>query len=212
MNGFITIDPEKISQQDNYKLLIGSVLPRPIAFVSTQSKDGKINLAPFSFFNAVCSKPPTILFCPAIRGSDGHKKDTLLNIEETGEFVVNIVSEDIAVPMNQTAAEYPRGVDEFKESGLTAAPSVVIKPPRVLESPLSMECKLQQIITVGDGGLGSGCVVLGTVVQFHIREDLYSNGRIDTAGLKPVARLAGAAYCPVRDVFELPRPTIPTEG
>ncbi|HEY9688044.1 MAG TPA: flavin reductase family protein [Coleofasciculaceae cyanobacterium] len=208
MSEFISIDPAQNSQQDNYKLLIGSVLPRPIAWVSTRSKAGVLNLAPFSFYTGVCSNPPTILFCPTVRGSDGAKKDTLLNIEETGEFVVNVVSEDVVRQMNQTAAEYPRGVDEFREVGLTPAASVVVQPPRVLESPLSMECKLQQIVPVGDGGLGSGNVVLGTIVQFHVRADLYHNGRIDTAGLKPVARLAGAAYCPVRDAFELERPSV----
>jgi flavin reductase (DIM6/NTAB) family NADH-FMN oxidoreductase RutF len=208
MSEFITIDPAQNSQQDNYKLLIGSVLPRPIAWISTQSKAGVLNLAPFSFYTGVCSNPPTLLFCPTVRGSDGAKKDTLLNIEETGEFVVNVVSEDVVRQMNQTAAEYPNGVDEFREVGLTPVASLVVQPPRVLESPLSMECRLQQIIPVGDGGLGSGNVVLGTIVQFHVQADLYHNGRIDTAGLKPVARLAGAAYCPVRDAFELERPAL----
>lgn len=210
MTRYIAIDPAQHSNQENYKLIIGSVLPRPIAFVSTCSADGRLNLAPFSFFNAVCSNPPTVLFCPMVRGSDAGKKDTLRNIEETGEFVVNVVSEDIVVPMNQTAAEYPYGVNEFEQAGLTPAPSIVVKPPRVLESPISMECKLQQVIYVGDGGVGSGSVVLGTVVRFHIREDLYSNGRIDTARLKPVARLAGSAYCPVREAFELERPRVET--
>jgi flavin reductase (DIM6/NTAB) family NADH-FMN oxidoreductase RutF len=203
---FVLIDPAQNSNQDNYKLIIGSIVPRPIAFVSTQSRSGELNLAPFSFFTGVCSNPPTVLFCPMVRGTDAGKKDTLLNIEETGEYVINVVSEDIVTLMNQTAAEFPRGVDEFKESGLTPSPSVVVQPPRVLESPLSMECKLQQIIPVGDGAVGSGFVVLGTVVRFHIREDLYSGGRIDTLGLTPVARLAGAAYSRLRDVFELPRP------
>jgi flavin reductase (DIM6/NTAB) family NADH-FMN oxidoreductase RutF len=206
MSHFITIDPAENSNQDNYKLLIGSVVPRPIAFVSTQSLAGELNLAPFSFFTGVCSNPPTILFCPMVRGSDGQKKDTLLNIEATGEFVVNVVNEELVSPMNQTAAELPHGVSEFAEAGLTPAPSLIIKPPRVLESPLSMECKLQQVVYVGDGSLGSGSVVLGTVVRFHVREDLYHAGRIDTALLKPVARLAGSAYCPVRDVFEVRRP------
>ncbi|HEY9744844.1 MAG TPA: flavin reductase family protein [Oculatellaceae cyanobacterium] len=206
MSGFITIDPTRISQQDNYKLLIGSILPRPIAFVSTQSPEGILNLAPFSFFNGVCSNPPTVLFCPTVRGSDGQKKDTLRNIEATREFVVNIVSEDIVRPMNETAAEVPFEVNEFELAGLTPAHSVVVKPPRVMESPVSLECQLQQVIYVGDGSIGSGSVVLGTVVQFHIREDLYRDGRIDTALLKPVARLAGSAYCPVRESFELQRP------
>lgn len=204
--GFVLIDPAQNTNQDNYKLIIGSVVPRPIAFVSSQSRDGELNLAPFSFFTGVCSNPPTVLFCPMVRASDSLKKDTLLNIEETGEYVVNVVSEDIVTQMNQTAAEFPREVDEFREAGLTPSPSVIVKPPRVLESPLSMECRLQQVIPVGDGSVGSGFVVLGTVVHFHIREDLYAAGRIDTLGLKPVSRLAGAAYAPVHDIFELQRP------
>lgn len=206
MSSFISLDPNNITQLDSYKLLVGSVLPRPIAFVSTQSPDGILNLAPFSFFNAVCSKPPTILFCPAIRGSDGHKKDTLLNIEATREFVVNIVSEDIACQMNETAAEVAPDISEFELSGLTPTPSLIVKPPRVLESPISMECKLQQIIHIGDGSVGSGSVVLGTVVQFHVLEDIYHGGRIDTLKLKPVGRLAGSAYCAVKEIFELQRP------
>jgi flavin reductase (DIM6/NTAB) family NADH-FMN oxidoreductase RutF len=206
MNGFIAIDPAQNSQQDNYKLIIGSIVPRPIAFVSSQSPEGILNLAPFSFFNGVCSNPPTVLFCPMIRGSDGHKKDTLLNIEATGEYVVNIVNETIVSPMNETAAEVPPEINEFELSGLTPVPSMVVKPPGVLESPIRMECKLQQVIYIGDGSVGSGSVVLGTVVQFHVREDLYHSGRIETTELKPVARLAGAAYCPVRDTFELKRP------
>ena len=205
----ITLDPAQLSTQDVYKLMIGSVVPRPIAFVSTQSKAGILNLAPFSFYTAVCSSPPTLLFCPARRGTDGAKKDTLINIEETGEFVVNVVTEDIVEAMNQTAAEYPPEMSEFEAVGFTPVPSTIIKPPRVLESPVSMECKLQQVIPVGDGKIGSGAVVLGTIVQFHIQDGVYQNGRILTEQLKPVARLAGAAYSPVRDIFELKRPVLP---
>jgi flavin reductase (DIM6/NTAB) family NADH-FMN oxidoreductase RutF len=206
LSKFMTIDPAQNSNQDNYKLLIGSIVPRPIAFVSTLSKDGVPNLAPFSFFTGVCSNPPTILFCPMLRGSDGQKKDTLLNIEETGEFVVNVVDEEIVGKMNLTAGEFSSDVDEFVEAGLTPIPATVVKPPRVLESPLSMECKLQQVLYVGEGDVGSGSVVLGTVVRFHVRRDLYDNGRIDITHLKPVARLAGSAYCPVREMFDLQRP------
>ncbi len=206
LSKFITIDPAQNSNQDNYKLLIGSIVPRPIAFVSTLSKDGVPNLAPFSFFTGVCSNPPTILFCPMLRGSDGQKKDTLVNIEETGEFVVNVVDEEIVGKMNLTASEFSSDVDEFVEAGLTPIPAKVVKPPLVLESPLSMECKLQQVLYVGEGDVGSGSVVLGTVVRFHVRRDLYDAGRIDITHLKPVARLAGSAYCPVRETFDLQRP------
>lgn len=209
MQKYIQLDAGELSHQDSYKLIIGSILPRPIAFVSTQSPEGVLNLAPFSFFNGVCSNPPTLLFSTMRRGSDGEKKDTLINIEAIGEFVVNVVNEDIVRPMNQTAAEYPFGVDEFQESGLTPVPSIIVKPPRVQESPVNMECRLNQIVQIGDGGVGSGSIVIGTVVYFHFREDVYENGRVNTERLKPVARLAGSNYCPVRDVFDLPRPVLP---
>lgn len=209
MPKFLTLDPNQQSTKDNYKLLIGCITPRPIAWVSTVSDDGALNLAPFSFFNGVCAKPPTLLFCPTARGSDGAKKDTLRNIEATGEFVVNVVTEDTLLAMNETAGEYPPEVSEFEKAGLTPSPSVVVKPPRVLESPVSMECKLNQIIRIGDGGVGSGNVVIGTIVYFHVREDVYDEGRILTAQLKPVGRLAGAAYCTTtQNVFDLERPTV----
>lgn len=202
----IVLNPDELSLPDRYKLIIGSVVPRPIAWVSTRSKAGKLNLAPFSYFNAVCTNPPTILFCPAVRGSDGVKKDTLVNVEETGEFVVNIVTDDVVEKMNQTAAEYDYGVSEFEKTGLTPAASEIVKPPRVQESPINMECTLQQIIPVGDGSRGSGFIVLGTIVRFHVRPDIYDNGKIITEKLKPVGRLAGTNYCHVREIFSLARP------
>lgn len=207
MSTMIDIDPESIPNQDRYKLLIGSVLPRPIAFVSTLSPDGTPNLAPFSFFTGVSSNPLTICFCPMIRSSDGQKKDTLKNIEATGEFVVHVVSEDIAIPMNQTAAEYPPGVNEFEMAGLTPIPSVKVKPFRVKESPIQMECKLHQIVTVGDD-IGGGSIVIGRVVLIHFSPDVYENGKIITSKLKPIARLAGSSYARVTDTFDLERPII----
>lgn len=202
----IELDPMEMAINDRYKVLIGSIVPRPIAFVSTCDSQGRLNLAPFSYFNVVCTEPPTLLFCPNIRGTDGQKKDTLRNIEETGEFVVNIVTEDIAAQMNQTAGEYPPDVDEFDLVGLTPVASSAVKPPKVKESPIHFECRTQQIIPVGDGRPGSGFVVLGTIVRFHLREDVYRNGHVLIEQLKPVARLAGNAYCPVHDIFEIARP------
>ncbi|MDX2085546.1 MAG: flavin reductase family protein [Candidatus Melainabacteria bacterium] len=206
MSTFKSIDPDQQTAQDNYKLIIGGIVPRPIAFVSTCSLEGHLNLAPFSFFNGVCSNPPTIMFSTMRRGSDGGKKDTLINIEATGEFVVNVVTEEIVEAMNQTAGEYPPEVSEFELAGFTTQASEVIRPPRVQESPFQMECQLNQIVTIGDGSVGSGHLVIGTVVRFHVREDIYEKGRIITDRLKPVARLAGASYCPVRDIFDLARP------
>jgi flavin reductase (DIM6/NTAB) family NADH-FMN oxidoreductase RutF len=206
MQDAISLDPAQLDTQANYKLLIGSILPRPIAFVSTRSASGQDNLAPFSFFTGVCSNPPTLLFCPMQRGSDGAEKDTLRNIRDTGEFVVNVVNEALVERMNQTAKELPYGESEFVLAGLTPVASRLVKAPRVLESPINMECRLQQIIPVGAGDIGSGNVILGTIVQFHIRQDLYQDGRIDTHQLALVSRLAGSSYAPIRDVFQLERP------
>lgn len=203
----ISINTTEIPFQDRYKLLIGSIVPRPIGFVSTISPNGVYNLAPFSFFNGVCSEPMTVLFCPVIRGSDGQEKDTLKNIKANKEFVVNIVSEEIAEKMNQCSAEYPYGVDEFKESGLTASPSVKIKPPLVKEAKINMECRLLHLVEIGNKP-GSGTVVIGEVVYFHANDDVYKDGKIILSELKPVGRLGGTEYCRVTDNFSLPRPTV----
>jgi flavin reductase (DIM6/NTAB) family NADH-FMN oxidoreductase RutF len=203
---FTTLDPADLSMTDNYKLIIGSIVPRPIAFVSTCSAAGVLNLAPFSFYNGVCSNPPTLLFSVVRRGSDNQKKDTLLNIEATGQFVVNVVSHDIAEPMNACATEWPPEVDEFAQVGLTPIPSLKVKPPRVAECRIAMECELNQIVTIGSGeDPGNGFIVVGTIVQYHLRQDVYSNGYVNVDALQPIARLAGSQYCPVREVFELSR-------
>ena len=210
MTNKISINTKEIPFQDRYKLLIGSIVPRPIGFVSTISPDGTYNLAPFSFFNGVCSEPMTILFCPVIRGSDGQEKDTLKNIKATKEFVVNIVSEEFAEKMNQCSAEYPYGIDEFKESGLTPQKSIIVKAPLVLESKINMECKLTQLVEIGKKP-GSGTVVIGEVIYLHVREDVYENGKINLSKLKPIGRLGGTEYCRVTDNFNIPRPTLKTQ-
>lgn len=199
------INPKEQSYQENYKLLIGSIVPRPIAFVSTVSKAGIYNLAPFSFFTGVTSDPPTILFCPTRKGKEGDRKDTLANIQDTGEFVINIVTEEIAEPMNDCATEFPHGVDEFKESGLTAIAAQMVKAPLVKESPIHFECKLNQIVEIGKAQPGGGFIVIGEVVLFHIADALYQNGRISTELLKPVGRLAGAQYSKLGEQFTLIR-------
>jgi flavin reductase (DIM6/NTAB) family NADH-FMN oxidoreductase RutF len=199
------IDPSEQSAKDNYKLLIGAVLPRPIALVATISKSGIPNLAPFSFFTAITAKPPTICFAPALKGKLAEKKDTLANIEATREFVVNIVSEEIAEQMNETATDFPSDYDEFKHAGLTPQPSTKISAPRVKESPINMECILHKIIYIGDGSPGSGALVIGEVVQYHIADNLYQEGRIDTGLLKPVGRLAGMEYTTLGKRFIIER-------
>ena len=202
-------DPNEIPFQETHKLMIGSIVPRPIAFVSTQSKNGKNNVAPFSYFNGVCSKPPTIMFAPARRGWDGEEKDTLINIRDTEEFVVNIVSESFAEKMVMCATDFDSDVDEFEISGLNTADSQKIKPPRVEEAKISFECTLNQIVEIGDGSAGSGFVVIGTIVLFHIDDDIYDNGRILLNQLEPLGRLAGNWYTRLTDTLKIVRKVKP---
>lgn len=199
------IDPKTITFQEAYKILIGSVLPRPIAFVSTVNAEGINNLAPFSFFTIAASNPPTLVFCPLRKSATGEKKDTLRNIEAIGEYVVNIVSEDFVVQMNQTAEELPHDMDEFVYSGLNPISSVSVKPPRVSESPISFECKLNQLVPVGNDGPGGGTIVIGEIIQMHIKDDVISNYRISAELIKPLGRMAGNFYCRTTDLFELDR-------
>ena len=202
-------DPNEIPFQETHKLMIGSIVPRPIAFVSTQAKNGKNNVAPFSYFNGVCSKPPTIMFAPARRGWDGEEKDTLINIRDTEEFVVNIVSESFAEKMVMCATDFDSDVDEFEISGLNTADSQKIKPPRVEEAKISFECKLNQIVEIGDGSAGSGFVVIGTIVLFHIDDDIYDDGRILLNQLEPLGRLAGNWYTRLTDTLKIVRKVKP---
>ena len=146
------IDPKNFEGFN--RVLTGVVVPRPIALVSTKSADGIVNLAPFSYFTAVCAKPPTILFCPGVRGRDLSLKDTLHNLRATGRFVVNIVTEELAESMNITATELPAEVNEFEMAGLTTAPAKTVTAPRLAESPVNYECKVTQIVDIGDGSRG----------------------------------------------------------
>jgi len=192
-----------------YKLLIGSIVPRPIAFVSTVDPDGNRNLAPFSFFNAICANPPLVCFSPVYKGGDKlEMKDTLRNIRETGEFVVNIVSEDFAAAMNATSGEYPPDVDEFVIAGLTAIPSVKVKPMRVAESRIHMECELKQILTLSEKPLG-GNLVIGEVLLFHMDDRIIDGFRIDAEQLQAIGRMGGPTYARTTDRFDLARPVVP---
>lgn len=184
--------------------MIGAIVPRPIAFVSTVDKEGNRNLAPFSFFNGVCPKPPVVLFSTGIR-KDGSHKDTLNNVESTKEFVVNIVSEDFAEQMNIASTDFPPGVDEFLQAGLTPIPSDMVNPPRMKESRISMECKLVTIVRIGEGP-GGGCTVFGEVLRFHIADDLFVNFRIDPEKLRAIGRMGGPTYTRTTDRFDLVRP------
>jgi flavin reductase (DIM6/NTAB) family NADH-FMN oxidoreductase RutF len=201
----LAIDPAKHAPNDIYKLMVGAIVPRPIALVSTVDEANVRNLAPFSYFTACSSNPPVVVFCPIMRPLPLGAKDTLRNIIATREFVVNIVSEDFAGGMNATAAQVPPEVDEFELSGLTPIPSELIQPPRVAESHIHMECRLRQIVQVSDQP-GGGSLVLGEVVRFHVREDLFENFRIDPDKLRAIGRMAGSTYIRTTDRFDLERP------
>jgi len=205
----LTVDPGSARQQDVYKIMIGAIVPRPIALVSTLSVEGVRNLAPFSFFTAISSKPPLICFCPGPRSEPGPRKDTLLNISQTKEFVVNVVSEEIAEAMNLTSGEYPPEVDEFELAGLTPAASGLVKPPRVAESHVSMECKLALAIEFSQDP-GGGNLIVGEVLRFHLDQRIIGeNLRIDPDKLRAIGRMGGpTAYTRTRDRFDMVRPKL----
>jgi|TARA_B110000467_G_scaffold61055_1_gene55780 flavin reductase (DIM6/NTAB) family NADH-FMN oxidoreductase RutF len=199
-------DPTKLDVKTNYHLLISGIIPRPIAFVTTQDKDGNHNLAPFSFYNGFSANPPIIGFSPALSGHTGGPKDTLLNVRDVPEFTVSMVTSAMTEQMAMTSYAYDRSVDEFTKSGLSKRESQIVKPPHVLESPFIMECKLWDIIELG-GLPGSGNLILGEVVMFHVCEDAYSDNRIDPHKLDAVSRLGYSWYSRTNDgLFELKRP------
>jgi len=209
MDREMIFDPSNLPFSDVHKLMIGSIVPRPIAFVSTVSNKGERNIAPFSYFNGVCSNPPTIMFAPARRGWDGKEKDTLVNIKQNQEFVVNIVSEKITEQMVACSTDYDPDVDEFDISGLHPQNSTKVTPPKLRESLISFECKLNQIVEIGTNEPGSGFIVIGTIVLFHIDESIYDNGHIKVEKLKPIGRLAGNWYTRPTDNFEIIRKVKP---
>ncbi len=207
------VDPATTDYQSVYKVLIGSVVPRPIAFVSTVSPEGTFNIAPFSFFTIASANPPILVFNPALRGNPDapgerraeHRKDTLRNISTAREFVVNIVSEEFAQQMNLCSGNYPPEVDEFQVSGLTPVPSDLVKAPRVAESHVNMECRL--LYTLSMSGLASGGnLVFGEVIRFHVDDALFDNYRIDADKLRAIGRMGGPSYTRTLDRFDMIRP------
>src|SRR5215213_1191827 len=203
---YTQLDPQTLGERETYKLLIGCVVPRPIAWVSTIDLAGGRNLAPFSFFNGIGSNPPALSISINYIDSRDQRKDTLRNISDTGEFVVNIVDEDLAQAMNATAANYPTAVDEFETAGVAAAPSVTVRPARVANAPVSLECKLFTLVPVGEGP-GSATVVICLIQMIHVRSDIIDERHhIDITKLRPIARLAGAGYAYVHDTFDMVRP------
>ena len=203
------IDPLSLAQAERYKLLIGCIVPRPIAFVSSVSPDGRLNLAPFSFFAGVSSEPMSLLFCPASK-PDGTDKDTLRNVLPaseggTGEFVVNIVTEAIERRMAACAEPLEYGESEFALSGLTPAPSARVMPPRVAECPVSFECVTDRVIRLNPGVPAGGNIVLGRVLYVHAADGLIDGRhRTDPAKLAAIGRMGGLGYCRTRERFEMP--------
>jgi flavin reductase (DIM6/NTAB) family NADH-FMN oxidoreductase RutF len=201
MNPMI-LDPQTISPGAMYRFMIGVIVPRPIAFVSTRDANGHLNLAPFSYFTPLTNRPPLVGF--SVQSREGEPKDTARNIEATGEFVINIVSEPMAEGMVLASGEWPPHVDEFELAGFTPAPSERVAPPRVAESPVSLECRLHQIVE-----LGAARFVVGEVVLAHVADGvLDAHGHVDPARLAPLGRLGGDAYAPLRDIVRIARPVV----
>lgn len=199
------LDPESLGARDMYEWMTTTILPRPIAWVSTISIDGKTNLAPFSFFQGVCARPPTLLFCPA-NDRHGRPKDTLVNVEATGEFVVNLVPFALVESMNATAASLPHGESEFDQFQVPPAPSTRIRPPRVAAAPVAFECRLDRVIRIGEGPI-AGHVVLGRIVHFHVEDSVLApDGKPDPAKLDLVGRAGRNDYVRLGELFRLDRP------
>lgn len=209
----MNVSPSDLSHSELYGTLLNSVAPRPIAWVSTVSALGDRNLAPFSFFNVVCVDPPLLAFAPGLRRpkstqmTHGDAKDTLRNVRETREFVVNIVTYELREAMNLTSGEYDPSVDEFELAKLTPEPSRIVRPPRVGESPVSFECKLHQILDFSPAPTGSS-LVIGEIVSIYINDAHLKNGNLDRNSLDLIGRMGGAQYTRTTQRFEMIRPKI----
>lgn len=195
----LSIDPNQQTERENYKLLVGTVIPRPIAFVTSMSADGLVNAAPFSYFNIVSSDPP--LLSVSVQSRAGVLKDTARNAIEAGEFVIHVVDESNVAEVNKTAASLPPEESEIDLTGLTLIPSEVVKVPSVEQAKVRFECQLEQAVELGGTRL-----LIGKVVRFHIDESIYENGRINPETLKPVSRLAGTNYAKLGEIFSMKRP------
>ena len=194
MSTIKSFDPETLETRDLHKLLLSAVAPRPIAFASTIDSKGNVNLSPFSYFNVFSSNPPILIFSPSRRVRDNTTKHTLENADETREVVINMVDYSIVEQMSKSSNEYAKGVNEFTKTGLTEVSSLKVKPPRVLESPVSFECVVDNIISLGEKG-GAGQLVIAKVVHIHVNSELLdSNDQIDPTKLDLVARLGGDWY------------------
>jgi flavin reductase (DIM6/NTAB) family NADH-FMN oxidoreductase RutF len=199
------LDFTQLPPRDAYNWMVNVITPRPIAWVSTISAEGKTNLAPFSFFQGVCASPPTVIFCGA-HDRTGKKKDSVINVEAVPEFVVNVVPFSLHEVMNLTAAPLPHGESEFEKFNIVTSPSEKVRPPRVAAAPVAMECKLDRIVELGTGPLGSS-VVFGTIVCMHVSDAvLDAKGVIDAGKLDTIGRLGGDSYTRTTERFAIKRP------
>jgi flavin reductase (DIM6/NTAB) family NADH-FMN oxidoreductase RutF len=204
----ITIDPKQVTVPELQSYLQGIIAPRPIAFASTIDASGNVNLTPFSFFNIFSSNPPIVIFSPARRVRDGSTKHSLENVQEVREVVINIVNYAIVQQASLASTEYPKGVNEFVKAGLTEVPSVIVKPPRVKESPASLECMVKQIIPLGEEG-GAGNLVVCEVLLVHVKKEILNeSNKVDPQKLDAVARMGEDWYCRAQGdaLFKVPKP------
>lgn len=213
-----TISPAKVHPKLTYQYLTGTICPRPIALVSTVDKAGKVNLAPFSYFNVFSTNPPILIFSPCVSSATGKAKDTFYNALEVEEVVVNLVSYDMVQQMSITSVNYEKGINEFVKAGFTEEASQLVKPPRVKESPIQFECKVKDIIQLDNGGRfpnkgGAGNLILAEVLLMHIQENLFdASNQIDQLALDLVGRMGKSYYCRImkESLFTIPRTTVGT--
>lgn len=204
----MVINPKEIPVPKMHGYLLGAVVPRPIALASTIDAEGNVNLSPFSFFNVFSANPPILIFSPARRGRDSSTKHTYENVKQVPEVVINIVTHAMVEQVSLASCEYPRGINEFMKSGLTEAPSLVVRPPRVAESPVNFECKVNQVIELGTGG-AAGNLVICEVLRMHIDDSLLGpDGRISPFKLDAVARMGADYYLRAQgdNIFTVPKP------
>jgi flavin reductase (DIM6/NTAB) family NADH-FMN oxidoreductase RutF len=209
--------PSELGHRETYAILLNAVAPRPIAWVSTVSASGQPNLAPFSFFNVVCVNPPLLGFSPSMRSPKkdqtaageflGDYKDTLRNVRETGEFVVNVVTYELAQAMNITSGDYEAEVNEFEIASLASAPSRFVRPERVADSPVSFECKVYQILDFNPGPEGSS-LVIGEILSIHVNDQNMKEGRLNRNSLDLIGRMGGMQYTRTTERFEMVRPQV----
>ena len=205
---YLTIDPKEVPTPKLQGYLQGAIAPRPIAFASTIDKNGVVNLSPFSFFNMFSTRPPVIVFSPSRRVRDNTTKHTLENVLDIPEVVINIVSYAMVEQASLASCEYPKGVNEFVKAGFTELPSEKVKPPRVAESPASFECKVNQVISLGDEG-GAGNLIVCEIILAHFKKEILDeHGHVDPQKLDAVARMGGDFYCRAHgeNIFTVPKP------